>query len=92
MGVGGAVCRVLSSGRLVLLEANVSRDGNNGRRVVTGMIIGTGAGAIVDSLLAYFTGYDAIGVGAGGSGRGGPSLEALKCHRQQNGTGGGELC
>jgi hypothetical protein len=65
LGVGGAVWRDLPYSRLVLLEANVSRDGNNWRRVVTALIIGIGAGVIVGSLLTYFTGYDAIGVGAG---------------------------
>ncbi len=40
----------------------MSRYGN--ARVIAGVIIGLGAGFIVGSLLAYFSGYDAIGIGA----------------------------
>ncbi len=42
----------------------MSQDGNIAR-VVSGFIIGIGAGLIVGCLLAYFTDYPAIGVGAG---------------------------
>ncbi len=41
----------------------MSQDGNIAR-VVSGFIIGIGVGVLVDSLLAYFSGYDAIGIGA----------------------------
>jgi len=41
----------------------VSRYGNIAR-VVSGVIIGIGVAVLAGSLLAYFSGYDAIGIGA----------------------------
>jgi hypothetical protein len=63
--MGGVVCGDLRGGCLVFLEADVSLGSNKGRRAVTGIVVGFCVGVTAGNLLNFFTGYLAIGVGAG---------------------------